>query len=56
VLIVYAARPNGQPRVSDEATEVTLFEPSELPWERLAFWSTEQALKDYLRSISSITS
>ena len=28
----------------------------DLPWDRLAFWSTEQALKDYLRSISSITS
>jgi ADP-ribose pyrophosphatase YjhB (NUDIX family) len=56
VLIVYAATPRAQPRVSDEATEVHAFAPEDLPWDRLAFWSTEQALKDYLRSISSITS
>jgi 8-oxo-dGTP diphosphatase len=56
VLIVYAATPLAQPRVSDEATEVHAFAPEDLPWDRLAFWSTEQALKDYLRSISSITS
>jgi 8-oxo-dGTP diphosphatase len=53
VLIVYAARPHATPQTSDEATEVTAFEPGELPWERLAFWSTEQALRDYLGSISS---
>jgi 8-oxo-dGTP diphosphatase len=56
VLIVYAAEPNGVPQGSDEATEVVLYAPDELPWDRLAFWSTAQALRDYLRSISSITS
>jgi ADP-ribose pyrophosphatase YjhB (NUDIX family) len=56
VLIVYAAEPLGVPQVSDEATEVVAFAPDELPWERLAFWSTAQALKDYLGSISSMTS
>jgi len=56
VLIVYAAQPRGVPRVTEEAPEVECFPPERLPWDRLAFWSTEQALRDYLRSISSITS
>jgi len=56
VLIVFHAVPLGQPRPSDEATEVHAYAPEDVPWDRLAFWSTEQALRDYLRSISSITS
>jgi ADP-ribose pyrophosphatase YjhB (NUDIX family) len=56
VLIVYAARPQGRPRTSDEATEVEAFAPGAVPWDRLAFWSTERALRDYLGAISSITS
>jgi ADP-ribose pyrophosphatase YjhB (NUDIX family) len=56
VLIVYAAVPKGRPEVSEEATEVTAFAPDALPWDSLAFWSTEKALRDYLRSISSSTS
>jgi 8-oxo-dGTP diphosphatase len=56
VLVVYHAAPLGAPRTSDEATEVTAFAHDELPWDELAFWSTERALQDYLRSISSITS
>jgi ADP-ribose pyrophosphatase YjhB (NUDIX family) len=49
VLVVYRAAPLGTPQTSDEATEVEAFTPDRLPWDRLAFWSTEQALKDHLR-------
>ena len=31
---------------SDEAVEVRAFDRAELPWDELAFWSTEQALRD----------
>jgi ADP-ribose pyrophosphatase YjhB (NUDIX family) len=46
VLIVYRALAIGQPRTTPEAVEVRSFAPSEIPWEELAFWSTEQALHD----------
>ena len=49
-LIVFEARALGQPRVTSEATEVRSFAPKELPWEDLAFWSTERALRDALRA------
>ncbi|MFZ0091612.1 MAG: NUDIX domain-containing protein [Solirubrobacteraceae bacterium] len=48
VLIVYRARAIGRPRTSPEATEVRAFAPGELPWDELAFWSTELALRDVL--------
>jgi ADP-ribose pyrophosphatase YjhB (NUDIX family) len=48
VLIVYRATTTGTPRTSDEASEVRAFDPQELPWDELAFWSTDRALKDYL--------
>jgi 8-oxo-dGTP diphosphatase len=56
VLIVFRSTPEGTPRTTAEATEVRAFTPHELPWDQLAFWSTERALRDYLGSISSITS
>ncbi|MGA2009257.1 MAG: NUDIX domain-containing protein [Solirubrobacteraceae bacterium] len=46
VLIVYLARALGTPRTSEEAVEVRAFDRTELPWDELAFWSTEQALRD----------
>jgi ADP-ribose pyrophosphatase YjhB (NUDIX family) len=46
VLIVFLARALGQPHTTPEATEVRSFARSELPWDELAFWSTEQALHD----------
>jgi ADP-ribose pyrophosphatase YjhB (NUDIX family) len=49
VLIVYRALPVGQPRTTPEAPEVRAFAPSEIPWEELAFWSTELALREVLR-------
>ena len=48
VLIVYAARTSDQPRTTEEASEVRPFRPEGLPWEELAFWSTGDALHDFL--------
>ena len=45
-LVVYRATTTQTPRTTDEATEVRAFAPDELPWDELAFWSTELALKD----------
>jgi ADP-ribose pyrophosphatase YjhB (NUDIX family) len=48
VLVVFAAKALAEPRTTEEATEVRAFAPDELPWDELAFWSTEQALRDAL--------
>jgi len=49
VLVVFEARALGVPRQTEEASEVKAFAPADLPWNELAFWSTEQALRDVLR-------
>jgi ADP-ribose pyrophosphatase YjhB (NUDIX family) len=46
VLIVFLARALGPPRTTPEALEVRTFAQAEIPWGDLAFWSTEQALRD----------
>ena len=46
VLIVFLARALGQPQTTPEATEVRSFSHAEVPWDELAFWSTDQALRD----------
>ena len=46
VLIVYRARALGSPRTTPEAVEVRAFAVDGLPWDELAFWSTELALRD----------
>jgi ADP-ribose pyrophosphatase YjhB (NUDIX family) len=48
VLIVFAARTLDEPQTTDEALEVRAFAPDEIPWQELAFWSTTNALKDFL--------
>ncbi len=48
VLVVFAARALGAGRETAEASEVRAFDPAQLPWDELAFWSTEQALRDAL--------
>jgi len=48
VLIVYGATTDQTPRTTEEASEVEAFDPAELPWDELAFWSTERALRDFL--------
>jgi len=54
VLIVFLARALGEPHTTPEAPEVRPFAPSELPWGELAFWSTEQALRDAFGSDTTV--
>lgn len=46
VLIVFRARALSEPTTSPEATEVRAFSAETIPWDELAFWSTERALRD----------
>ncbi|MCZ6801404.1 MAG: NUDIX hydrolase [Nitrospirae bacterium] len=49
IIIVYVADLiRGEPAVGDETLEVKYFDPSHLPWDDLAFPSTNQALRDFL--------
>jgi 8-oxo-dGTP diphosphatase len=48
VLIVFAAQTAEPPRTTEEAIEVSSFERHDLPWDELAFWSTRDALRDFL--------
>ena len=51
VVIVYAARViGGTLQAADEALEVNLFTPEDIPWEQLAFSSTRDALHDYFET------
>jgi ADP-ribose pyrophosphatase YjhB (NUDIX family) len=54
VLIVYRARAIGQPKPTEEAPEVRAFAIGEIPWDELAFWSTELALRDAFEGPGSI--
>ncbi|MCI0371063.1 MAG: NUDIX hydrolase [candidate division NC10 bacterium] len=50
VVVVYVAQVlGGQLRAGDETLEARVFPPAALPWPELAFPSTEEALRDYLR-------
>jgi ADP-ribose pyrophosphatase YjhB (NUDIX family) len=50
VVLVYVARVvGGEPAPGDECLEVRAFAPDQIPWEELAFPSTRDALRDYLR-------
>ena len=48
VLIVFAATTTQPPQTTPEATQVEAFAPDDIPWQELAFWSTTNALKDFL--------
>jgi ADP-ribose pyrophosphatase YjhB (NUDIX family) len=51
VIVVYKGRRiGGEPAAGDETSEVGLFPPGQIPWDEIAFQSTEDALKDYLRN------
>lgn len=52
VIVVYAATAvGGVLRGDDECLETAEFEPDDLPWEELAFRSTEDGLRDYLSGL-----
>ena len=49
VIIVYAAtRLSGELAMDDEGLEIREFSLDEIPWEALAFRSTNEALRDYI--------
>jgi hypothetical protein len=45
---VFAATTAQTPQTTPEATEVRTFTADEIPWQHLAFWSTTNALRDFL--------
>jgi ADP-ribose pyrophosphatase YjhB (NUDIX family) len=51
VVVVYQAEViGGRLQAADEALDARLFGPEEIPWQDLAFSSTRDALRDYLRA------
>jgi ADP-ribose pyrophosphatase YjhB (NUDIX family) len=52
VVVVYAARTEGTPTPTEEALEVRAFRPTTIPWDELAFWSDDRALRDYLSLVA----
>jgi 8-oxo-dGTP diphosphatase len=52
VIVVYAATAlGGELCIDDECLEFALFEAGTIPWDHLAFRSTEQGLRDYFRGL-----
>ena len=50
VVVVYAAEvAEGRLEACDECTEARVFPPEAIPWDELAFRSTKDALRDYVR-------
>ena len=50
VVLVFAAEVvGGEPMAADECLEVQGYEPAKIPWDELAFTSTRDALRDYIR-------
>jgi 8-oxo-dGTP diphosphatase len=53
-IAVFAAEvTGGEPTPLDETMDIRSFPTEGLPWTEMAFPSTEQALKDYLRKVYS---
>ena len=51
VIIVFAATiVGGTLTIDDESSEAKEFEPEDIPWDDLAFRSTQEALREYLQS------
>jgi len=51
VIVVYTDEViGGSLTAADESTDARVFAPDELPWHELAFDSTREALKDYIRT------
>lgn len=53
VFVVYMAEAHGPAVAQDEALEVQAFGSDELPWDKLAFWSTHRALEDWVETLQS---
>ena len=54
-VVVYLARPGGEsPGLSDEASEVRYFGPTEIPWEEIAFRTTDAALHDWIKLVAPV--
>ena len=50
VVIAYAATlVSGTPKAADETLEVQTFSPEDIPWDELAFSSTRDAVRTYIR-------
>jgi 8-oxo-dGTP diphosphatase len=50
VIVVYAAQPvGGELGAGDESVEAGVFTTAKIPWDELAFDSTKDALKDYIK-------
>lgn len=50
VVVFYEGRVvKGTPEPRDETLEVRSFSPEQLPWDEIAFYSTHDALRDYLK-------
>jgi len=50
IIVVYAAEAvGGELAAGDESVEAKVFAPEEIPWNDLAFDSTKDALKDYIK-------
>jgi len=53
IIVVYAAQAvGGELAAGDESVEARVFAPTEIPWNELAFDSTKDALKDYIKLYS----
>lgn len=49
LLIVYLAHPiGGELLAGQEALDIALFDPAQIPWDELGYYSTGQAIKDML--------
>lgn len=48
VHIIYVADALSQPTGGKETLEFSLFQPDQIPWDDLAFWSTRAALTEWL--------
>lgn len=51
ILAVYHGEALTEPTGGRETLEYRLFRPQSIPWHALAFWSTEAALRDWVRSV-----
>jgi ADP-ribose pyrophosphatase YjhB (NUDIX family) len=50
IIVVYPAQVvGGKLAAGDESVEARVFAPAEIPWNDLAFDSTKDALKDYIK-------